>query len=868
MENFLGKLENYCKNLSTVIEYFLIIGLTPNNVKGHLLNDETLTPSILSQFPSFTRNDIQIPESIPLFCFPYGTYISSLQEAPIVSYLLLTDEKGNKLFCTALKFFETFDENYEETSSTIGSKKSSGYQEFFYVPKCIVIVSRLAFFENFEKILKKLYSMCFSRLQSPLEWHISDMVLSIPTPPRGHLTVNYALADFLCSFNLPPCNKLPLLDLNLDVLFNSLKLSNILKVFTCITLEYSVVFLSASEQKLSACSLALLSLMFPFHWSLVYVPILPDLLIDYLYSPVSYVYGLSYKCKEEIYIRGSESLFIVDLDNDLVQSNAQAIKISNEYVAPVTIPPLPTHYSKKLVKSLNSTLNSHKNIYQFTRTECEEIRETFFKFFVSILKNYKKFMNFSENHEKNEYFDEAGFLKASPDNSKEFFKKFLRTQMFANFCETRLRPQNVEEHSENLLFDEHISAKDNRSKLRYTKHLTPFINDDSQILKNNWNVPELPKFAEMDPLIYGYFPELNNEILSKFPIPKSHPPKYSESMDFPNQNHLTMAPKYLSDKECVFSCWLEMWAACLWYQDEAEHTLRLKELINTLRKLKEITSISLTPAYKILLEASARFNPSLGMPIFSEMTSSHVMVDAATVHLLQRIISLSFKKDQQNVVKNVGNSIFFTNVSYFESAAPNIFRRRVFTKAGDSHIFAKQELCFLIKETCKNCHRFLTIKEIKEGWQENEYDFEATCAGCKDKYMPNLRVRIGLEVGHETKTSNRENTIFASPRSLKALVRDLLDDQRSKFRLEIELFRIYNPVIFWNLIWHFNDLGLPFEFMLPYEQEVFDVKQSFVVVGEEKKVDKEVQTDWNSVNLELAMGQLRKKLKRNKNLNL
>ena len=240
------------------------------------------------------------------------------------------------------------------------------------------------------------------------------------------------------------------------------------------------------------------------------------------------------------------------------------------------------------------------------------------------------------------------------------------------------------------------------------------------------------------------------------------------------------------------------------------------------------------------------------------------MVDAATVHLLQRIISLSFKKDQKSALRNSGIGIFSTNMSSYDNLGPNLFRRRVFTKAGETHIFAKQELCFLLKETCKKCKKFLSIKEIKEGWQNTEYAFESFCTGCKEMYIPSLRVRVGLEVGHENKTSNIENTIFVSPRALKALVRDLLIDYKVKFKLDIELFRIYNAIIFWNLIWHFNDFGLPFEFMLPYEQDVLDVNNSFIIVGEEvaekKKEDKEVQTDWNLVNIDKAIMKYHEKL--------
>ena len=265
METFLPKLEQYCKNLSTVVEYFLIIGVNPSTVRENLENGESMVGLILSQFPSINRNDILIPESLPLFCFPWGVNISKIQENPTTSYLVLTDEKGNKLYCTSLKIWEQFDEIAEETVSTIESKKNfSIIPDNFFIPKCLIIVSRLAFFETFERILTKFYKLCNTKISIPMEFFICHLVLTIPTPPRGYLQVNYKIDDFCCSFSLPPYNKLPLLDINLAYLFNTLSLDNILKVFTCLALEYSVVFISSNDKILSACSFCLLSLLFPF----------------------------------------------------------------------------------------------------------------------------------------------------------------------------------------------------------------------------------------------------------------------------------------------------------------------------------------------------------------------------------------------------------------------------------------------------------------------------------------------------------------------------------------------------------------------------------------------------------------------------
>lgn len=859
----LENLQGYLKSSPTIVEYFLTIGVTTSNLQDFVNEKSALNPSVLSQFPPFNREETQIPEIIPIFCFPWGVKLSKTQHDPEVSYIMLTDESGNKLYCTSLKIWEIKQEDIENPPEDLKRTYSILSESEYFIPKCLVIVSQLPFYESFEEILMKLYDLTKITLLSKIEWFVVNLVAQIPNPPRGHTSVLFKLGDLEKEFKLPPMNKLPLLDLNLGTLFCSLSLENIMKVFLYLTLEFSLVFISNDDSKLSKSVISLLSLLFPFQWSLVCVPILPEGLLDYLYSPVSYIYGIASKLKDEVKIRGNENLIIIDLDNDSVVYNSDHLKMANESSSPINIPPFPPHYGKKLQKKLSKIIEPYKldkkskenskKVLKFNENTCESIRNTFFQFFVSILKAYKKFLNFNNSTDQTGCFDFKKFIKQVPESSRPFFSKFLKTQMFANFCETRIRPQNIEEHSENLLFDETILAKLNRSSFRYTKFETPFVVDSTQSWKSVWKVPEISPLSDMKTYTYKYFPDISIESVQDFILPTEKLPKFQESIDFSYSFNLENKTRTCSAKEHILLCWLQMWAACLWYQDVSEHSLRYKELIYCLHELKAISSVSLTGIYKNLLEAVARINPSLGMPIFKVMTDSQVMVDAATIHLLQRILALSIKKDQKQVKSP--NSIFFTNSPINDNFMPNVYRRRVFTKQNDSHIFAKQELCFLIKETCKSCSKFLNSKEVQEGWQSNDCSsFECVCTGCKVKYTPNLRVRIGLEIGHQQKTSNKENTIFFSPTTLKELVNALLSDPATKFKLEIELFRIYNANIFWNLIWHFNNTQLPFEFMLPYEHEVVDIKSSFIIVGEEvkskEKVDKEVQTEWTQSRIE------------------
>lgn len=209
---------------------------------------------------------------------------------------ILTDAQGDLLYCSVLKIYENYtkdldcdftmeieelpgliaiDSSYSEKNSRSSpvqplspmlSEKFTFYEpNSLLVPKGLVIISKQPLFHTFQKILMGLYKISQKKMSLPMECYITHMILQIPLPSRGQFTIRYLLESYGFSIFLPPCNKLPLLDLNLAVLFNSLDLDNLLVLFRNILLEKSIVFVSAEEQKLAYCTYAMITLIFPFH---------------------------------------------------------------------------------------------------------------------------------------------------------------------------------------------------------------------------------------------------------------------------------------------------------------------------------------------------------------------------------------------------------------------------------------------------------------------------------------------------------------------------------------------------------------------------------------------------------------------------
>ena len=64
-------------------------------------------------------------------------------------------------------------------------------------------------------------------------------------------------------------------------------------MFEALLLEKTVIFVSQSRTVLGYAAEAFTSLLFPFQWEQILIPILPPSLKDYLNSPVPLIAGIS-----------------------------------------------------------------------------------------------------------------------------------------------------------------------------------------------------------------------------------------------------------------------------------------------------------------------------------------------------------------------------------------------------------------------------------------------------------------------------------------------------------------------------------------------------------------------------------------------
>eukprot|EP00978_Attheya_sp_CCMP212_P021643 scaffold63488_cov51-Attheya_sp.AAC.2 len=156
----------------------------------------------------------------------------------------------------------------------------------------------------------------------------------------------------------------------------------------------------------------------------------------------------------------------------------------------------------------------------------KEIRYAFLRFFVSIFKNYEKFIRPKARGDKfltEAFLDDLSFST----KSRSFMKKVVSSQMFARFVDERIENRK---QPEVLFFDESILAKNNRSKkstlISGGKTETPFLADNSGDVSetftppppSNWGLPDDERLYD-----YGSFPSLDTTLFGKVRPPKKWP---------------------------------------------------------------------------------------------------------------------------------------------------------------------------------------------------------------------------------------------------------------------------------------------------------------------------------------------------------
>ncbi len=109
---------------------------------------------------------------------------------------------------------------------------------------------------------------------------------------QGRIKVQYSLGDRCIDIMRSPPNTLPKPHVRMDVLFRLLDRDKIVQLVTCLWLEYKVLLYSSRLSVLTIVAETLVTLLYPFKWEHVYVPVLPLQLLDFVSAPTPFIMGV------------------------------------------------------------------------------------------------------------------------------------------------------------------------------------------------------------------------------------------------------------------------------------------------------------------------------------------------------------------------------------------------------------------------------------------------------------------------------------------------------------------------------------------------------------------------------------------------
>ncbi|UJR34962.1 hypothetical protein I4U23_027740 [Adineta vaga] len=310
-----------------LIDYFVVCGLNKYiDVEPTIdlsVSEQVLNPfqcsyrcRVLSHYPNEVSNNQFDEDAISRLSMPDGVAIrQNSPDPPSTHPFLITRLDGTRYYGVGLTFFEQMnndDGTYPDDSSSTAIislnnlienyNRTSRHQRrgssLLYASKTICLIGPLPHYSTYKHVLQLLYRMTIEHdlLGLPFEAHLYNILheLYIPSPSVTHSVLKFHVGERQLTVWQPSINydDLPLLDFNLLEFFSLLGVEGVIDLVTCALLEHQIILKSSDYTRLMLVAECLTALLFPFQWTLLYVPIVFTAALVCLDVPVPAIMGL------------------------------------------------------------------------------------------------------------------------------------------------------------------------------------------------------------------------------------------------------------------------------------------------------------------------------------------------------------------------------------------------------------------------------------------------------------------------------------------------------------------------------------------------------------------------------------------------
>uniref|UniRef100_A0A3Q3IP40 UDENN domain-containing protein n=1 Tax=Monopterus albus TaxID=43700 RepID=A0A3Q3IP40_MONAL len=204
----------------------------------------------------------------------------------------------------------------------VGSFDST--RDTLYVSKALCLLTPLPFLQASRQFLSQLHQAVTSYTAPPLplESYIHNILYEVPLPPPGKsLRFHGVQGPIMCQ--RPGPGELPLGEYPLGEAFSLLGVDNMVQLLTCALLETQVLLYSQDYQRLMTVAEGVTTLLFPFQWQHIYLPIVSAPLHHLLDAPVPFLMGIQHRDgaqRSSLHLPHEANLCFVDIDNHCVEA--------------------------------------------------------------------------------------------------------------------------------------------------------------------------------------------------------------------------------------------------------------------------------------------------------------------------------------------------------------------------------------------------------------------------------------------------------------------------------------------------------------------------------------------------------------------
>ena len=513
------------------------------------IDSSILKPQLLFSIPSNLNIKPSILNNQFLFAFPNGIDFSNYEEIPKIYPIVLTNERGIHSYLYILLFYDKICEMSENKNTITRCSHLIG-AEVLYCPISIIISSHYSNVDFFKELLKNFYKII--RFDSSIITNYNEKStvknngINIDVE-KIKLFQKMELLNYLnyCYEILRPPNKsifylnmrfdkikykfqslteIPTSDYCMDVLFNSLEISVIIKLYIALLFEKHIIIIANQNMPLYCICESIQRLIFPFRWLHSYIPNLPYDQLDYLDFPIPYLIGInSSKISAQELNNSFPSHIICEVGTSTLYGNVSNLK-------------LPINEEMKIKTKLLLLKSKYKNNYdefdvegyssnssdRNTKISTDEYEDVDFKLsfaqnvqniFFRIFKN--NLINIKKDYITNNVFNSQKFLNSFDDEEyKLFFEKIINTVAFDFFISSMKYLDNSLARQFKIIYVH--SDKKLKGKIKEIKYFNYSYNIPKKLKIINDNVNEKDSYALSLLENYNEISSIIEENMNKF----------------------------------------------------------------------------------------------------------------------------------------------------------------------------------------------------------------------------------------------------------------------------------------------------------------------------------------------------------------